>query len=68
MKITRIMVDNFLWLKTLSLWQRQIDQQSALAPNKIDFFISLDTPLSQLPKISFALREGGILKTKRTPR
>lgn len=68
MKITRIMVGNFLWLKTLSLWQRQIDQQSVVAPNKINFFVSLDTPLSQLPKITFALREGGILKTKRTHR
>ena len=66
MKITCIGLDNCLPLKTLSLRQRQIDQHKALAPIKIIFFMGLDTPLSQLPKILVALRGGGILEVKNT--
>jgi hypothetical protein len=63
-----MMLGIFLWLKTISLRQRQIDQHRALAPNKIIFFVGLGTPLSQSPKISFALWGRGMLKAKKTHR
>ena len=66
MKITCIGLDNCLPLKTLSLRQRQIDQDTALAPIRIIFLMDLDTPISQLPKMFLALRGGGYLKAKKT--